>query len=268
MGEVKCPRCGRGNKTDALNCRECGLQLREASPAVQEGLEMNTGAEAEAMWAPAPKKSHKGLILGIVAGAVVVAAAAVTAVILLGGNKTLGVTPDEIEGWFRDAAEEGNSDAEFLIEIWELLEDAPEVKYTSTSDKKIERFNFDSMGLSVVGYCDAKDHEISQMIVSGDLYGLYSILDEGNSYSTICSITEVTESALFELVAQEALGLSEEKAEEVVDESGDGEAVVKNGTTWYVKGYHNDEDLVLMISTFEETDALMDYMKELEGEIE
>lgn len=265
MEEMKCPRCGKENDPDALNCRECGLQLQEAPQAVHEAAERN--AETGEILTQKPKKSHKVMVIGIIA-AVVVAAAAVVAIVLLRGNKTLGVTPEEIEGWFRDAAEEGNSDAEFLIEIWELLEDAPEVKYTSTSDKKIERFNFDSMGLSIVGYCDAKDHEISQMIVSGDLYGLYSILDEGNSYSTICSITEVTESALFELVAQEALGLSEEKAEEVIDESGDGKEVVKNGTTWCVKGYHNDEDLVLMISTFEEMDTLMDYMKELEGEIE
>ncbi len=265
MEEMKCPRCGRENDPDALNCRGCGLQLHEAPQAVQEAAELN--AEAGEILTQKPKKSHKVMVIGIIA-AVVVAAAAVAAIVLLHGNITLDVKPEEIEGWFRDAAEEGNSDAEFLIEIWELLEDAPEVKYTSTSDKKIERFNFDSMGLSVVGYCDAKDHEILQMIVSGDLYGLYSILDEGNSYSTICSITEVTESALFELVAQEALGLSEEKAEEVIDESGNGEEVVKNGTTWYVKGYHNDEDLVLMISTFEEMDALMDYMKELEGEME
>jgi len=262
MGEVKCPRCGRDNEADALNCRECGLQLREAPSVMQASLETGAGAETVTGFAPAPKKSRVGLIVGVIVGVAVVAAAATAAVLLLGGNKTLGVTADEIEGWFRDAAEEDRNTAPLLVSLWELDEDI-DVDYVETSDKKLENFRFNSFGLDVVGICDAKSHEMMEVFVVGGMSTGFSLYEDEYSSSLIESATIASEIDHFALILEHIFELSEEEALEMAEGSKNGETCEKNGVTYYIKGYSYDDDMAFIISTFDDDDDLLDYINEL-----
>lgn len=83
-----CGNCGTHNNESSAFCANCGAPLTLETPAPQ---------------APAPKRSKKGLIIGLSIGAAVLAILAVVLILTLGGGKKSGAqAPEDIAAQYMD----------------------------------------------------------------------------------------------------------------------------------------------------------------------
>jgi hypothetical protein len=104
-----CSKCGAKNDADDLFCYKCGARLKtavskEGESAAPEAAQVKIAADRSAP-GPGPKKSHKGLVIGIAAAVVVVTAAVV-------GFKLLWQPAARQDAFASNAGPSGDAEAE------------------------------------------------------------------------------------------------------------------------------------------------------------
>ena len=94
-----CPRCGQYNADGSVFCSGCGSPFRSSTTGQPSVVQYPPPQAPYAPGPQPPKKSRKGLTIGLVAGGVALIAAAVTLILLLpGGPSIVGLWYSEARG--------------------------------------------------------------------------------------------------------------------------------------------------------------------------
>ncbi|MGI5848537.1 MAG: zinc-ribbon domain-containing protein [Christensenellales bacterium] len=147
-----CTKCGHKNIEESAFCVNCGsaLQSIESQPQASQGRFMPLKGHGQYMPPPqgmypnyplqVPKKSRKGLVVGLCIGGIVIIAAAVVLVILLTGKTPI------VGQWYSDER----------TEVVEFNDDGTMIVYTVSGDNQGE-YKFDnSKGEGIISIAGAE----------------------------------------------------------------------------------------------------------------